>query len=312
MTDEKIEQLAKSLKRWFDEKWTDQYGEECGSGEAASKNKKVKCRPSKRVSSESPQTWKEMGPEQKKKAVSLKQKAHKENKQFSSHKTGKIYDTKNNKYSSSVASKTSRLNKMDGPKMPTSDINTILSRHLGQIPKDHPDREKVAAHITKLYTSDDPSSKWEARKLYDKHIAGQEGGGLTRGGLNKSKEKYITFTSYSDGIMDVEFDFEPDEVLEKNIIAYLESKGYYEILNKGLKAEHKSKKGGMTASGVKAYRRENPGSKLQTAVTEDKPTGKRAKRRKSFCSRISGVPGPMKDKKGRPTRKALALRRWKC
>ena len=35
-------------------------------------------------------------------------------------------------------------------------------------------------------------------------------------------------------------------------------------------------------------------------------------RKKSFCARMSGVKGPMKDKKGRPTRKALALKRWKC
>ena len=38
---------------------------------------------------------------------------------------------------------------------------------------------------------------------------------------------------------------------------------------------------GMTAKGVAAYRRKNPGSKLQTAVTEKKPTLKRAARRKS-------------------------------
>ena len=42
---------------------------------------------------------------------------------------------------------------------------------------------------------------------------------------------------------------------------------------------------GMTKKGVAAYRKANPGSKLQTAVTEDKPTGKRAARRKSFCAR---------------------------
>ena len=35
-------------------------------------------------------------------------------------------------------------------------------------------------------------------------------------------------------------------------------------------------------------------------------------RRKSFCARMSGMPGPLKDKKGRPTRKALALKRWRC
>ena len=35
---------------------------------------------------------------------------------------------------------------------------------------------------------------------------------------------------------------------------------------------------GLTKKGVQKYRRQNPGSKLQTAVTEKKPTGKRAAR----------------------------------
>ena len=43
---------------------------------------------------------------------------------------------------------------------------------------------------------------------------------------------------------------------------------------------------GMTKAGVAAYRRKNPGSKLQTAVTgKVKPGSKDAKRRKSFCAR---------------------------
>ena len=79
---------------------------------------------------------------------------------------------------------------------------------------------------------------------------------------------------------------------------------------------HKSSTGGLTEKGVDAYKRENPGSKLQTAVTTKpsklKPGSKAAKRRKSFCARMSGVDGPMKDEKGRPTRKALALRKWNC
>ena len=45
---------------------------------------------------------------------------------------------------------------------------------------------------------------------------------------------------------------------------------------------------GMTEAGVRAYRKANPGSKLQTAVTEKNPTGKRAARRKSFCARSAG------------------------
>ena len=73
----------------------------------------------------------------------------------------------------------------------------------------------------------------------------------------------------------------------------------------------KSKKGGLTAKGRAKYNRAT-GSNLQPPVTEKNPTGKRAARRKSFCARMKGVKGPMKDSKGRPTRKALALKRWRC
>ena len=73
----------------------------------------------------------------------------------------------------------------------------------------------------------------------------------------------------------------------------------------------KSKKGGLTAKGRAKYNRAT-GSNLKAPVTEKNPIGKRAARRKSFCARMRGVKGPMKDSKGRPTRKALALRRWRC
>ena len=77
----------------------------------------------------------------------------------------------------------------------------------------------------------------------------------------------------------------------------------------------KNKTGGLNQKGVDSYRREHPGSKLQTAVTTKpsklKPGSKAAKRRKSFCARMSGMKGPMK-KDGKPTRKALALRKWNC
>ena len=72
----------------------------------------------------------------------------------------------------------------------------------------------------------------------------------------------------------------------------------------------------MSQKAVDAYRREHPGSKLQTAVTTKpskiKPGSKDAKRRKSFCARMSGNKGPMKKPNGEPTPKALALRRWNC
>jgi hypothetical protein len=70
---------------------------------------------------------------------------------------------------------------------------------------------------------------------------------------------------------------------------------------------------GMTAKGVAKYRRNNPGSKLKTAVTEDKPTGKRASRRKSYCARSAGqmkqFPKAAKDPNSRLRQ---ARRRWKC
>lgn len=82
------------------------------------------------------------------------------------------------------------------------------------------------------------------------------------------------------------------------------------------KVNKKDKTDGMSSKAVKAYRRENPGSKLKTAVTTKpsklKAGSKDANRRKSFCARMSGVDGPMKDEKGRPTAKAKALKRWNC
>lgn len=82
------------------------------------------------------------------------------------------------------------------------------------------------------------------------------------------------------------------------------------------KKEGKNPEGGLNQKGVESYRRENPGSKLQTAVTTPpsklKPGSKAANRRKSFCARMGGMPGPMKDEKGEPTRKALSLRKWNC
>jgi hypothetical protein len=82
------------------------------------------------------------------------------------------------------------------------------------------------------------------------------------------------------------------------------------------KVNHKDKTDGLSQKAVNAYRRENPGSKLKTAVTTKpsklKAGSKDAKRRKSFCARMSGNKGPMKKPNGKPTPKALALRRWNC
>lgn len=78
---------------------------------------------------------------------------------------------------------------------------------------------------------------------------------------------------------------------------------------------YKSSTGGLTQKGRDAYNREE-GSHLKAPVTTPPskldPDSKAAKRRKSFCARMSGVDGPMKKPNGEPTRKALALRKWNC
>ena len=75
-----------------------------------------------------------------------------------------------------------------------------------------------------------------------------------------------------------------------------------------------TKKGaGMTAKGVAKYRRDNPGSKLKTAVTEKKPTGKRASRRKSYCARSAGQMKQFpKADKDPNSRLRQARKRWRC
>ena len=81
------------------------------------------------------------------------------------------------------------------------------------------------------------------------------------------------------------------------------------------KENRKDKTDGLSQKAVNAYRRENPGSNLQTAVTEKKPTGKRASRRKNFCSRMSGMKSKLtsaKTARDPDSRINKALRRWNC
>jgi len=83
-----------------------------------------------------------------------------------------------------------------------------------------------------------------------------------------------------------------------------------------IKGGHKrpTKKGaGMTVKGVRKYRKDNPGSKLKTAVTEKKPTGKRATRRKSYCARSAGQMKKFpKAAKNPNSRLRQARKRWRC
>ena len=85
------------------------------------------------------------------------------------------------------------------------------------------------------------------------------------------------------------------------------------------KSSGKNKNGGLNKKGVDSYRKQHPGSKLQTAVTTKpsklKKGSKASKRRASFCARMKGM------KKSRTSAKTAhdpnsrinkSLRKWHC
>lgn len=76
--------------------------------------------------------------------------------------------------------------------------------------------------------------------------------------------------------------------------------------------EGKNPEGGLNAKGRASAKAQGMNLKPPVSAEQAKKSPKAAARRSSFCARMSGVKGPMKDEKGRPTRKALALRKWDC
>ena len=85
------------------------------------------------------------------------------------------------------------------------------------------------------------------------------------------------------------------------------------------KVNRKDKTDGLSQKAVNAYRKENPGSKLKTAVTKDpkklKKGSKSAKRRLSFCRRMKGMKKKLtsaKTSRDPNSRINKALRRWNC
>jgi hypothetical protein len=83
--------------------------------------------------------------------------------------------------------------------------------------------------------------------------------------------------------------------------------------------EGKNPSGGLNRKGVMSYRKQNPGSKLSTAVTTKpsklKPGSKSANRRKSFCSRMKGLKAKLTSKetaRDPNSRVNKSLRKWNC
>ena len=73
--------------------------------------------------------------------------------------------------------------------------------------------------------------------------------------------------------------------------------------------EGKDPTGGLNAKGRASAKQQGMNLKPPAPNPKNK---KDAGRKKSFCARMGGMPGPMKDDKGRPTRKALSLKKWNC
>ena len=93
-----------------------------------------------------------------------------------------------------------------------------------------------------------------------------------------------------------------------------ETYGKQEVKEDWQKSNRKDGVDGMSQKSVDAYRRENPGSKLQTAVTGKNPKGKDKKRRKSFCARSKGQKDMHNiDCSKTPEKKICkARKRWRC
>ena len=71
--------------------------------------------------------------------------------------------------------------------------------------------------------------------------------------------------------------------------------------------EGKEPTGGLNAKGRASYNKANPG---KPGLKAPQPEG--GPRKDSFCARMGGMPGALKKPNGEPTRKKLALDKWKC
>ena len=76
--------------------------------------------------------------------------------------------------------------------------------------------------------------------------------------------------------------------------------------------EGQNPEGGLNAKGRASLKAQGQDIKPPVSAKQAKKSPKAAARRSSFCARMGGMEGPMKDESGKPTRKALALRKWDC
>jgi hypothetical protein len=160
--------------------------------------------------------------------------------------------------------------------------------------------------------------------------AGREGAGEKK--LDSIRDKYDHYNESAEQrriekIFDVVEQMVESYAFENNVDAELiweelEEVSDLELLKEAAawqKKSGKNKNGGLNKKGVASYRRQHPGSKLQTAVTTKpsklKKGSKAAKRRKSFCARMKGMKKKRtgaKTKRDPNSRINKSLRKWHC
>jgi hypothetical protein len=204
--------------------------------------------------------------------------------------------------------------------------STVAGAIMSTNPPELSRRARIARALKAREVANNASKKKEEREkkktfkefAEEKHTATKSdleakigGGNLKK--LSKKAAKRIDY--------DVDGDVDPNDKVEKKTGEYGEQiptpfgKFRTKIKEDWQSVNRKDKTDGLSQKAVDAYKRENPGSKLQTAVTEKNPEGKRAKRRKSFCSRMKGMKNRLtsaETARDPDSRINKALRRWNC
>ena len=170
--------------------------------------------------------------------------------------------------------------------------------------------KKDVPHVKKLVKKLRDGSKTHAKQADDLEVALKT--------ENTAIENELVIQDWN--VDDIKFtEIETVDIIKAKPLKESMSNWREELGEDWQKINRKDKTDGLSRKAVKAYRRENPGSKLQTAVTKDpkklKKGSKSAKRRLSFCRRMKGMKKKLTSAKTRrdpDSRINKALRRWNC
>ena len=187
---------------------------------------------------------------------------------------------------------------------------------------------KQVREETQSVTEGDRPGLWDNIHAKRKRIKAGSGERMRKPG-SKGAPTSQDFTNAAESVEDI-FDLIEDTIeqiaKENNVDSEVIWEDLKDITDEELlevaawqRKEGKNPEGGLNAKGIASYRRENPGSKLQMAVTTKpsklKPGSKAANRRKSFCARMGGMKKRLtsaKTARDPDSRINKALRKWNC